>query len=398
MVFNHEDIMYYINWEMEKNLYFYLRGFYIMEKRIIYLDHAATTYTDPEVVKAMEPYQTRKFFNPSSLYAPAGEVASAINEARRTIAKWIGAKKESEIIFTSSGSEGDNMIIFGIPFANRDKGKHIITSSVEHPAVLNSVEGMERFGFEYTIVPVDKYGVIDMEALENAIRDDTVLITVMLANNEVGTIEPIERISKIARERGIYFHTDAVMAGRKFYGPKGVGAVYLRDGIPFESLIKGGHQERGRRAGTHNNPGIIGLAKAIDLACSNMEENNKRITALRDRLIKGILEQIPETTLNGHPTNRLPNNANFIFKYIESEALLLHLDMLGICASSGSACSSGSEDPSPVLAAMGVPPERARGSLRITLGKGTTPEEIDFVLEKLPAIVGNLRKMSPLAD
>lgn len=388
-----------------------------MDKKIIYLDHAATTYTDPEVFRAIEPYFTDKFYNPSSLYSPARDVAHAIISARITIAKWIGANIDREIIFTASGSEGDNAVIFGIAYANRDKGRHIITSAVEHPAVLEAVAGMERFGFEYTILPVDKFGMVDPETVKDAIRDDTVLITIMLANNEVGTIQPIKEIGKIARERGVYFHTDAVqavgsvpidvqemnvsaltMAAHKLYGPKGVGAIYLRDGIPFDSFIKGGHQESGKRAGTHNNPGIVGLAKAVELAYSKIEENNERIIRLREKLIKNVLENIPDVILNGHPTKRLPNNTNFCFKYIDSEAILLHLDMLGVCASSGSACSSGMEDSSLVLKAMGIPPEIARGSLRMTLGKDTTDEEIDFVVEKLIDIVGKLREMSPLVD
>jgi len=388
-----------------------------MDKKIIYLDHAATTYTDPEVLKAIEPYFTEKFYNPSSLYTPARAVANAIKSSRETIARWIGAKYDREIIFTASGSEGDNAAIFGIAFACRDRGRHIITSAVEHPAVLKTVIGMERFGFDYTILPVDKFGMVNTEDVREAIRDDTVLITIMLANNEVGTIQPIKKIGEIARERGIYFHTDAVqavgsvpinvqemnvdaltMAAHKLYGPKGVGALYLREGVPFDRFIKGGHQENGKRAGTHNNPGIVGLAKAVDLACTNMEENNRRIIKLRDKLINNIMEKIPHVILNGHPTKRLPNNTNFCFKYIDSEAILLQLDMLGVCASSGSACSSGDEEPSPVLKAMGVPPEIARGSLRLTLGKGTTDEEIDFVSEKLVGIVEKLREMSPLSD
>ena len=388
-----------------------------MDKKIIYLDHAATTYTDPEVVKAMEPYFTKEFYNPSSVYFPARAVAKAVQDSRKTIADLIGAKSEREIVFTASGSEGDNMAIFGIPYANRDKGKHIITTAIEHPAVMNTVRAMSRFGFDYTIVPVDKFGVVDMEELKKAMREDTILVTVMFANNEVGTIQPIAKIGALCREKGIFFHTDAVqavgsvpinveemnidaltMAGHKFYGPKGVGALYLRNGIAFETFMQGGHQEMGRRAGTHNNPGIVGLAKALEIACTGMEENNNRITALRDRLIKGILETIPDSSLNGHPERRLPNNTNFCFKYIESEAILLHLDMLGVCASSGSACSSGSDHPSHVLEAMGIPAEFARSSVRMTLGKGTTEEEIDFVLEKLRSIVEKLRMMSPLGS
>jgi cysteine desulfurase len=388
-----------------------------MERKITYLDHAATTYIDPLVLKAMEPYFTEKFYNPSSLYTPAREVADMVGNARRTVAKWIGAKKDTEIIFTGSGSEGDNTAIFGIAYANRHKGKHIITSPIEHPAVLETVESMERFGFDYTIVPVDNFGILDLEELKKAIRPDTVLITIMFANNEIGSVQPIAEIGRIAREKGIFFHTDAVqaagslpidveamnidaltIAAHKLYGPKGVGALYLREGVPCERFIFGGHQERGRRAGTHNNPGIAGLAAALDLACGKMEENNKKIICMREKLVKGIMETIPDVIYNGHPEKRLPNNTNFCFKFIESEAILLHLDMLGICASSGSACSSGSEDPSHVLAAIGLTPDIARGSIRMTLGKENTEEEIDFVLEKLRKVIGNLRMMSPLVN
>lgn len=388
-----------------------------MEKNIIYLDHAATTYTDPEVFEAMKPYFMDKFYNPSSLYTPARDVANAVGEARRTVARWIGAEKETEIIFTGSGSEGDNMLITGIALAAREQGKgnHIITTPIEHEAVLQTLEGLEKFGFEHTLVPVDKFGMLEMDKLKEAVRDDTVLITIMFANNEVGTIQPIAEIGKFAREKGICFHTDAVqavgsvpinvremnidaltMAAHKFYGPKGVGAVYLREEVPYRSFIRGGSQEAGRRAGTHNNPGIVGLAKALDLACSNMEEVSGRITGLRQKLVKGIQENIPDVIFNGHPTKRLPNNANFAFRFIESEAILLRLDLLGICASSGSACSAGSDAPSHVLEAMGLTPDIARGSLRMTLGKGTTDEQIDFVLESLVKIISDLRAMSPL--
>ncbi|MCE1248595.1 MAG: cysteine desulfurase NifS [Firmicutes bacterium] len=388
-----------------------------MERKITYLDHAATTYVDPIVVKAMDPYFTDKFYNPSSLYTPARELASMVSDARKTVAKWINARNDTEIIFTGSGSEGDNTAIFGIAFANRHKGRHIITSPIEHPAVLETVEGMERFGFEHTIVPVDKSGILDLDELRKAIRPDTVLITVMFANNEIGSIQPVAEIGRIAREKGIFFHTDAVqaagslpidvqemnidsltIAAHKFYGPKGVGALYIRDGVPFERFMLGGHQERGRRAGTHNNAGIAGLAAALDLACSKMEENNKKIIYLREKLVKGIMENIPDVIYNGHPEKRLPNNTNFCFKFIESEAILLHLDMLGICASSGSACSSGSEDPSHVLAAIGLTPDIARGSIRMTLGRENTEEEIDFVIERMKKVIENLRMMSPLVN
>lgn len=384
--------------------------------KIIYFDHAATTYTDPEVIKAMEPFFTERFFNPSSLYTPAREAAKQVAHARKTIAKCINAASESEIIFTGCGSESDNMAVMGIAWACKDKGRHIITSAIEHPAVLNTVKGLERFGFDYSIIPVDKYGVLDLEVLKKSLREDTTLISVMYANNEVGTIQPVKEIGDIARERGIFFHTDAVqaagslpidvqasgidalsIAAHKFYGPKGVGALYIRKKVPYDAIFRGGHQEYGKRPGTHNSPGIIGMAKALEIACRDMEENNNRIIPLRDKLIEGVLKNIPHTVLNGHPVNRLPNNANFSFEFVDSEAVLLHLDSQGICASSGSACSSGSEAPSHVLDALGIPPHIARGSIRMSLGKGTTQDEIDFVLERLPKILESLRKMSPLA-
>ncbi len=383
---------------------------------IIYLDHAATTYTDPEVLEAMLPYFTDKFYNPSSFYSPARECSAAIDEAREKMAKILGADDPDEIIFTGGGSESDNLAIYGICMANADRGKHIISIPIEHHAVLHPLEEMKRLGFEYTLVPVDEYGMVRVEDVERAIRDDTVLITIMYANNEVGTIQPIEEIGRLAKERGIFFHTDAVQAcgalpidvkklnvdalsisAHKFYGPKGVGALYLRKGVKIRAHISGGGQEKGRRAGTHNTPGIVGLAKALEIAYKNLEENNERISHLRNKLVKRITEEIPDVLFNGHPTHRLPNNASFCFKYIDSEAILLHLNLEGICVSSGSACSTGSDAPSHVLSAMGIPPEVARGSIRMTLGKGTTEEEIDRTIEVTKNVVEKLRAMSPIA-
>lgn len=386
-----------------------------MEKKIIYLDHAATTYTDPEVLAAMKPYFTDKYFNPSSSYSPARDCAKAVFESRKTVAEILNAEEPEEIIFTSGGTESDNLAIFGIAVANQDRGRHIITSAVEHHAVLHAVEAMEKLGFDYTIVPVDKFGMIDLDQLEKSIRDDTVLISVMYANNEVGTVQPIEKIGEMARERGIYFHADAVQAvgslpldvkklnvdalsisGHKFYGPKGVGALYLKKGVKIEPHMKGGSQEFGKRSGTHNTPGIVGLAHAMKIAVARSQEHNAKITMLRDKLLKSVLDNIPDTLYNGHPEKRLPNNLNFCFKYVDSEAILIHLDMLGICASAGSACAAGSEDPSHVLKAMGIPPEVARGSVRFTLGKDTTEDEIDFVSRHLIEILEKIRKMSPM--
>ena len=387
-----------------------------MNLKPIYMDHAATTYTDPEVLEAMKPYFTEKFFNPSSLYSPARGCAAVVSEARKTVAKWLNAQDYREIIFTGGGSESDNLAIYGIAMANRDRGRHVITIPIEHHAVLHTVEGMGLHGFEHTLVPVDRFGVIDLDALEKAIREDTVLISVMMANNEVGTIQPIAEIGKIARKHGIFFHTDAVqaagslaidvqkmnvdalsMSAHKFYGPKGVGALYLRKGIKVEPHLKGGAQEGNLRAGTLNVPGIVGLAKALDLAYSNMEETNRRITALRDKLVEEVTKRIPDVIYNGHPTRRLPNNTNFSFRFVESEAILLHLDMMGICVSSGSACSAGSDNPSHVLEAMGIKAQDARGSVRLTLGKGTTESEVEFVSQTLEKVLANLRKMSPLS-
>jgi cysteine desulfurase len=388
-----------------------------MNLKPIYLDHAATTPLDPGVLEVMKPFFTDKFYNPSSIYSAARECAGHVSWARDTVARHLNAADPKEIIFTGGGSESDNLAVYGIPMANRDRGRHIITSPIEHHAILHAVEGMEAHGFTYSLAPVDRHGMVDVEALKNLIREDTVLISIMFANNEVGTVQPIEEIGAIARQRGIFFHTDAVqaagslpvdvqkmnidalsMSAHKFYGPKGVGALYLRKGVKADSLIKGGGQEGGLRAGTHNTPGIVGLAAALDMACSGMKENNARIFAQRERLVKGILDRISDVGYNGHPEKRLPNNANFTFRFVESEAVLLHLNMLGIYVSSGSACSAGSDAPSHVLEAMGIPPEDARGSVRITLGKATTESEIDYVVESLVKVIGNLRLMSPLVQ
>lgn len=387
-----------------------------MEKRFVYMDHAATTYTKPEVLESMMPYFTEQFGNASSIYTFGRRSKAAIEEAREKVAKALNALPD-EIYFTGGGSEADNWAIKGVALANRNKGNHIITTKIEHHAVLHACEYLEKKGFEVTYLDVDEYGMINLDELKNAITDKTILITIMFANNEIGTIQPIAEIGKIAKEKGVYFHTDAVqavgnveidvkemnidmlsLAGHKFYGPKGVGALYIRKGVRIDNLIHGGGQERKRRAGTENLPGIVGLAKAIEIATSNIEEHNKRIMAMRDRLLKGIMEKIPYTKLNGHPEKRLPGNINVSFEFIEGESLLLLLDHYGICASTGSACSSGSLDPSHVLMAIGLPHEIAHGSLRLSLGDLNKEEDVDYVLEVLPNIVQRLRDMSPLYE
>ena len=381
------------------------------------MDHAATTPVDPRVVEAMLPYFSQKYGNASSIYSLGREARQAIEDARRTVADILGCDPK-EVIFTSCGSESDNLAIRGVAFAQRHRGKgnHIITSPIEHHAVSHTVEQLEKyFGFEVTYVPVDRYGMVDPDDVGRAIRDDTVLISIMYANNEVGTIEPIAEIGEIARQRGIPFHTDAVQAGgaldlnvdrlkvdllslsaHKFYGPKGIGVLYVRQGTPLLPMQTGGGHERNRRAGTENVPYIVGLARALEIAYDELESNNRRIRRLRDRLIEGVLSRIPEAELTGHPTQRLPNNASFVIKYVEGESILLNLDMMGVCASSGSACTSASLEPSHVLLAMGIPPEVAHGSLRLTLGRENTEEDVDYVLEVLPPIVEKLRAMSPL--
>lgn len=384
-----------------------------VENRTIYMDNSATTPVRKEVVEEMLPYLTENFGNPSSIYDPGKISKRAVEAARKKVADAIGAE-ENEVYFTSGGSESDNWALKGIAFANRNKGKHIITSSIEHHAVLHACSWLEGQGFDVTYLPVDRYGMVSTEELKNAIRNDTVLISIMLANNEIGTIQPVEEIGKIAREKRIYFHTDAVQAighvpidvkkmnidllslsGHKFGGPKGCGALYIRKGTKIDPLIHGGAQERKRRAGTENVPAIVGLGKAIELAAGGIEEENKTLLEMRERLIKELLK-IPKTHLNGHPTERLANNVNVTFEYIEGESLLLLLNTKGIFASTGSACNSASLEPSHVLTACGVPHEIVHGSLRLSLGRMNTVEDVDRVLEVLPEIVQKLRNMSPL--
>lgn len=384
--------------------------------RNVYLDHAATTYTNKEVLKEMIPFFSDFYGNPSSLHAYGREVRKHIDIARNKVAKAIGALPE-EIYFTAGGSESDNWAIKGIAYANASKGKHIITTKIEHHAALYTCESLEKEGFKVTYLPVDKYGMININELEDAITDETILISIMYANNEIGTVQPIEEIAKIAKEKKIYFHTDAVQAignikinvkeqnihslslsAHKFYGPKGIGALYVRKGVKIKNLIHGGGQEKGKRAGTENVPGIVGLGKAIERVAENIDESNGRILKLRNKLIEGVMERIPYTILTGHPEKRLPGSASFCFKFIEGEALLLNLDLKGIAGSSGSACTSGSLDPSHVLLSIGLPHEIAHGSLRLTIGEINTEEDIDYVLDVLPGIVEKLREMSPLYD
>jgi cysteine desulfurase len=380
----------------------------------IYLDYAATTPTDPAVVETMLPYFTDSFGNPSSLYSYGQENKDAIEKARKTVAQAIGARPE-EIIFTSGGTEADNTAISGVARANLSKGNHLITSAIEHHAVLETCHALAKSGFETTVVPVDGYGVVSPADIKKAITPKTTIISVMHANNEVGSIQPIEEIGKIAREAGIYLHTDAVqtvghlpvnvdrlgvdllsVSAHKFYGPKGVGFLYARSGTRLEPFMHGGAQERGRRAGTENVAGIVGLATALELALANLDEEARRQTALRDRLIKGLLA-IGGVQLNGHPSQRLPNNVNISVDYVEGESMLLNLDLDGICVSTGSACSSTSAEPSHVLKALNIAPEKAHCSLRFTLGKWSTDADIDRVLAVMPPMVERLRAMSPLA-
>ena len=384
-----------------------------MEK-LIYLDNAATTATRPQVLEAMLPYFGEYYGNAASIYRFAGKSTKAVDEARRTVADALGAKK-GEIYFTGGGSESDNWALKATAFANKEKGKHIITSKIEHHAILHTCQFLEQNGFEVTYLDVDENGLVQPEKLEQAIREDTILVSIMFANNEIGTIQPIAELARIAHKHGALFHTDAVQAfchvpidvneleidmlsasGHKFGGPKGVGIMYLRDTVKIGSFIHGGAQERGKRAGTHNTPGIVGFAKAVELATANMEESARKETELRDYLIDGILAKVPYTRLNGHRTKRLSNNANFSFRFIEGESLLILLDQHGICGSSGSACTSGSLDPSHVLLAIGLPHEIAHGSLRLTLSAETTKEEIDYTIETVAKIVERLRSMSPL--
>jgi cysteine desulfurase len=384
------------------------------QKRVVYMDHSATTPTHPDVVSAMSPFFSTHFGNPSSLYTIARESRRCVSEAREKVAAALGASPE-EIYFTAGGTESDNWAIKGIAYANRNHGKHIITSAIEHHAVLHTCEYLEKQGFSVTYLPVDRDGVVDLDALESAINSETILISVMFANNEIGTIEPVREIGTLAREHGIYFHTDAVQAignipidveklnidllslsAHKFFGPKGVGALYIRDSVAIDNFIHGGAQEMNRRAGTENLPGIIGLGTAIERATADIKGHNAKIGEMRDRLLDGIKSRIPDTYLNGHPVRRLPNNINVSFASIDGEALLLLLDENGICASTGSACSSKSKETSHVLRAIGVPPALARASLRLTLGDVNTDRDVDYVCEVLPAAVEQLRKLSPI--
>ena len=381
---------------------------------MIYLDNAATTKTAPEVVEAMLPYFTENYGNPSTIYSLGSTSKKAVNEARRTIADAIGAKQE-EIYFTAGGSESDNWALKATAEAYASKGKHIITTKIEHHAILHTCEYLEKRGFEITYLNVDRDGLIDLEELKAAIRPDTILISVMFANNEIGTIEPIEEIGAIAKERNVLFHTDAVQAfgqvpidvdklhidmlsasGHKLNGPKGIGFLYIRSGLKLRSFIHGGSQERSRRAGTENVPGIVGLGKAVERALRIMDEKTKHEIELRDYLIERVKKEIPYCWVNGHRTKRLPGNVNFSFLYIEGESMLIMLDMKGICASSGSACTSGSLSPSHVLLAIGLKHEEAHGSLRLTLSEENTKEQMDFVVDNLKQIVARLRDMSPL--
>lgn len=382
--------------------------------KIIYLDNSATTKIHPEVVESMMPYLTQLYGNASSIYQIGRESRKAVDSARDLVAKALGATS-SEIFFTSGGTEADNWAIKGVAFANEKKGKHIITTNIEHHAVLHTCQYLEKQGFEVTYLPVKENGIVDVKDLESAIRKDTILISVMFANNEIGTIQPIKEIGEIAKEKGIYFHTDAVQAignipidvntfnidllslsGHKFNGPKGVGVLYIRRGVNITNLLHGGAQERTKRAGTESVAGIVGLGKAIEIATKDIEKKSKYLTELRDMTIKKLLTAIPNTILNGDPIKRLPGNVNVCFKYIEGESILLMLDMRGICASSGSACTSGSLDPSHVLLAIGLPHEIAHGSLRLTFSTENTKEDVEYLLDTLPPIVERLREMSPL--
>ncbi len=380
----------------------------------IYLDYAATTPTHPEVMKAMLPYFTDAFGNPSSIHSFGQEAKGAIEKARNQVAALIGAKSE-EVVFTGSGTEADNFALKGVALANQGKGNHIITSSIEHHAVLETCKFLEKQGFSITYLPVDGYGMVDPSGVKKAITGKTILISVMHANNEVGTVEPIAEIGNIAREAEIYLHTDAVqtaghipvdvnklnvdllsISAHKLYGPKGIGALYIRKGTKVSSFMHGGDQERGKRASTENVPAIVGFGKATEIAQREMLEEAQKLAVLRDQLIEGILKSIEHTQLNGHPVMRLPNNVNVSVDYVEGESMLLNLDLAGICASTGSACSSSALEPSHVLVAMGLPHLQAHGSLRFTSGKWTTEEEINQVLNVLPGIVSKLRAMSPL--
>lgn len=387
-----------------------------MGDKVIYMDHAATTAVKQEVLEAMIPFYTQNYGNPSSIYSLGRETKKFIEEAREKVATAIGAQAK-EIFFTGSGSESDNWAIKGVAYANKAKGNHIITTAIEHHAVLHTCQYLESEGFEVTYLPVDENGLVTPEQVSNAIKPNTILISIMFANNEIGTIQPIGEIGKIAREKKVLFHTDAVQAvgnvhidvaamnidllslsAHKFYGPKGAGALYIRKGVKITSFLHGGAQERGRRASTENVAGIIGLGAAIEIATKNIDQYNQKLMELRDRIIDEVMKKIPFVRLNGDRVKRLPGNANFSFEFIEGESLLLMLDMKNIAASSGSACTSGSLDPSHVLLAIGLPHEIAHGSLRLTFGEENTQADVDYLLEVLPPIVERLREMSPLYE
>lgn len=385
-----------------------------MMSKVVYMDYAATTYTKPEVLEEMLPYFTEKFGNPSSFYTISRDTKMAIDKSRARVAKIINCEP-SEVYFTAGGSESDNWAIKGIAYAHKNRGNHIITSKIEHHAVLHTCEYLEKQGFEVTYLDVDDKGMIRIEDLKNAITEKTILVSIMFANNEIGTIQPIKKIGEICREHKVFFHTDAVQAvgnvpidvkemnidllslsGHKIYGPKGIGALYIRKGIKIDNLVHGGGQERARRAGTENVAGIVGLGKAAELAMENLASHMEKMTVLREKLIDGLLK-IPYTRLNGAiGEDRLPGNVNVCFEFIEGESILLMLDFEGVCASSGSACTSGSLDPSHVLLAIGLPHEIAHGSLRLTMGDSTTEEDVNYVLEVIPPIINRLREMSPL--
>lgn len=384
--------------------------------KLIYMDNAATTQVYPEVLNEMLPYFTEHYGNPSAIYSFAGEAKRGVDHAREIVAKAIGAKTE-EIYFTGGGSESDNWALKATAEAYANKGKHIITTAIEHHAILHSAQWLEKHGYEVTYVGVDEDGKVKLDELEAAIRPDTILISVMAANNEIGTIQPLKEIGAIAKKHGVLFHTDAVQAfahipidvdemnidmlsasGHKINGPKGIGIMYIRKGVKIRSFIHGGAQERRRRAGTHNVPGIVGIGKATEISIANMEKNNEYEIKLRDHLIERVLNEIPYSRLNGHRTDRLPNNANFCFRFIEGESMLILLDQAGICGSSGSACTSGSLDPSHVLLAIGLPHEIAHGSLRLTISEKTTMEDIDYTVDTLKKIIERLRSMSPLYE
>lgn len=384
--------------------------------KLIYMDNAATTQVYPEVLDEMLPYFTEHYGNPSALYSFAGEAKRGVDHAREAVANVIGAKTE-EIYFTAGGSESDNWALKATAEAYGNKGKHIITTTIEHHAILHTAQWLEKQGYEVTYVDVDEDGRVKLDELEAAIRPDTILISVMAANNEIGTIQPLREIGAIARKHGVLFHTDAVQAfahiplnvdemnidmlsasGHKINGPKGVGVLYIRKGVKILSFIHGGAQERRRRAGTHNVPGIVGMGKAAEISAANMEKNNAYEIKLRDHMIERILNEIPYSRLNGHREDRLPNNVNFCFRFIEGESMLILLDQAGICGSSGSACTSGSLDPSHVLLAIGLPHEIAHGSLRLTISENTTLEEVDYVVDNLKQIIERLRNMSPLYE